>query len=172
MKNIQVFKEFKIFVSKRIWYKPLGIDRFRASGVKRRFLTGELSFQTIVKYLNDANYKILALPPREPDEFNYTKYELTDKQIDLLTILGYFDNLTETPNCNSAIDYLRQRFEIQCAVNLCKKSNNKHMQYMYSGFYLDPCNNYRHHTGDFFPDYYSASNNLLDTLLSLNLLPN
>jgi hypothetical protein len=170
MRSEQVIREFEKFVSKRAWYKCLGIDRYRASGVKRRFKSGELGFQTIVKYLKDADYKILALPPIiKNDNFKLVSYSLTDQQIELLKIVGYFDNLTETPNVNGAIDYLRQRYDIMCSVNLFWDSKDKDIPYKYSYVLLDPFHNNKCHSGGMFTDYYSAAAHLLDELLALDL---
>jgi hypothetical protein len=170
MKSEQVIREFELFVSRRAWYKCLNIDRYRASGVKRRFKSGELGFQTIVKYLKDADYKIFAIPPIiTKDDFQFVSYRLTDRQIELLKIVGYFNNLIDTPNVTGAIDYIRQRYDIMCSVNLFWDSKDKDVPYKYSYVLLDPFCHNRNHSGGMFTDYYSAATRLLDELLSLDL---
>jgi hypothetical protein len=135
--------------------------------MKRRFRRNELGLPTIIKVLNDFNYKIIALPPVQTDVFPFSREPLSDRQIKLLKTVGYFDSINETPSLNGAIDFLRRKFEIPCAVNLCWDSRDNRYKYTY--VYLDVFKHNKQHSGAWFENYADAASHLLDELLALDL---
>lgn len=170
MNHKQLLTEFEALISKRVWYKDLPINRFQASGIKRRYKKGELHFSYIVNLLKEANYKLFALPPvASNDGFKRINYSLSDKQIELLKIIGYFDELKNTPDVNDAIDFIRQRFDVRCAVNLFWDYKDEKVPYKYTYSYLDPFRFNKHHAGGWYLLYKDAAEQLLNELLALNL---
>jgi hypothetical protein len=172
MRSRQVLFEFEKLISHRGWYKKIELNRYQASSIKRRFKAKELGFGMIVKLLKDSGYNIFVFKSTTSDNDHYTTYSLSNKQVELLTIVGYFNSHvdTDTPNVISAIDFLRQTYKIACAVNLFWDNKDKDMPYKYTYGYVDPFHHNKHHAGNcWFNDYESAAKCLLDELLSLDL---
>jgi len=169
MRSEQILKMFEALISKRNWYKGSNINRCQASEMKRRFKQKELGLPAIIKVLKDFGYLLIAVPPLTNNLEKTVKAVNTlfaPNRIERLTSIGYFDKFQNMLCVSDAIDFIRHKYEIPCAVNLCLNSEGNVFQYTFvfkdnKGICDDDiC----------FASYEEAAIKLLDELLELVLV--